>query len=373
MLIGVPKEVKVHEYRVGLLPGSVRELIAHGHRVMVENGAGSGAGFSDADYLAAGATLHSNVADIYAQATLIVKVKEPQPGERAMLRAGQILFTYLHLAADKQQTLDLLRSGATCIAYETIGSAGGGLPLLAPMSAVAGRLSVQAGAACLEKISGGRGVLLGGVPGVMPAQVVILGAGVVGSHAATIAAGMGAQVTVLDRNLDALHRIQQQFGSRLQTMYSTTEAIATAVRNADLLIGGILIPGAAAPKLVTREMVKSMPDGAAIVDVAIDQGGCCQTSRPTTHADPVYIDEGVVHYCVTNMPGAVPRTSSFALNNATLPFVLRLANSGVKAALADDAYFRSGLNICAGELANFAVGEALGIAAVAPEKALQAL
>lgn len=373
MLIGVPKEIKVHEYRVGLLPGSVRELVVHGHQVVVESGAGTGAGFSDADYLAAGATLRDSASEIYALAEMIVKVKEPQTAERSLLRSGQILFTYLHLAADKAQTLDLLGSGAICIAYETIGSPGGGLPLLAPMSAVAGRLSVQAGAASLEKINGGRGVLLGGVPGVMPARVVILGAGVVGSHAATIAAGMGAQVTVLDRNLDALHRIQQQFGSRLQTVYSTTEAIFAAVKDADLLIGGVLIPGAAAPKLVTREMVKSMPEGAAIVDVAIDQGGCCETSRPTTHANPIFVDERVVHYCVTNMPGAVPRTSSFALNNATLPYVLRLASSGVKSALAADAHFLQGLNICSGELTNSAVGDALGIAAIAPELALRNL
>lgn len=373
MQIGVPKEIKVHEYRVGLLPGSVRELVAHGHQVAVQSGAGLGAGFGDDDYLAAGADILPDAAAVFASAELIVKVKEPQAGERAMLRPGQILFTYLHLAADRVQTDELLRSGATCIAYETISSPGGGLPLLAPMSAVAGRLSVQAGASCLEKINGGRGVLLGGVPGVMPARVVILGAGVVGSHAATIAAGMGAQVTVLDRNLDALHRIQQLFGSRLQTVYSTTDAIHAAVRDADLLIGGILIPGAAAPKLVSREMVGSMPRGAAIVDVAIDQGGCCETSRPTTHADPTYVDEGVVHYCVTNMPGAVPRTSSFALNNATLPYVLKLAQQGVKEALTADPYFLQGLNICAGKLVNLAVGNALAIPAIEPAAALPLL
>lgn len=370
MLLGVPKEIKVHEYRVGLLPGSVNELIAHGHRVLVQSGAGQGAGFSDDDYLAVGAEIVADAATVFAQAEMIVKVKEPLAVERALLRPGQLVFTYLHLAADLQQTQDLLASGAICIAYETIGSAGGGLPLLAPMSAVAGRLSVQAGATCLEKSRGGRGVLLGGVPGVMPAQVVILGAGVVGSHAATIAVGMGARVTVLDRNLDALHRIQSQFGGRLQTMYSTRDAIANAVQGADLLIGGVLVPGAAAPKLVSREMVVAMPAGAAIVDVAIDQGGCCETSRATTHADPIYLDEGVVHYCVTNMPGAVPRTSSFALNNATLPYVLRIANQGFKAALGADPYFLSGLNICAGKLTNAAVAAALGMSAIAPDVAL---
>lgn len=373
MLIGVPKEIKVHEYRVGLLPGSVRELTTQGHAVLVEAGAGVGAGCSDEDYLAAGAEIVADAASVFARAQMIVKVKEPQAAERAMLRPGQILFTYLHLAADRAQTEALLASGAICIAYETISSAGGGLPLLAPMSAVAGRLSVQAGARCLEKVSGGRGVLLGGVPGVMPAQVVILGAGVVGSHAATIAVGMGARVTVLDRNLDALHRIQSQFGGRLQTVYSTRDAIASAVREADLLIGGVLVPGAAAPKLLSREMVASMPPGAAIVDVAIDQGGCCETSRPTTHADPIYVAEGVVHYCVTNMPGAVPRTSSFALNNATLPYVLRLASGGVRAALESDRYFLSGLNICAGLLSNAAVGAALDIPVTAPEQVLTAI
>ena len=373
MLIGVPKEIKVHEYRVGLLPGSVRELTTQGHAVLVEAGAGVGAGCGDEDYLAAGAEIVADAVSVFARAQMIVKVKEPQAAERAMLRPGQILFTYLHLAADKTQTEELLASGAICIAYETIGSAGGGLPLLAPMSAVAGRLSVQAGARCLEKVSVGRGVLLGGVPGVMPAQVVILGAGVVGSHAATIAVGMGARVTVLDRNLDALHRIQNQFGGRLQTVYSTRDAIASAVRDADLLIGGVLVPGAAAPKLLSREMVASMPSGAAIVDVAIDQGGCCDTSRATTHADPIYVDEGVVHYCVTNMPGAVPRTSSFALNNATLPYVLRLAGGGVKAALWSDPYFLSGLNICAGQLTNVAVGVALDIQVAAPELAVAAI
>lgn len=366
MKIGVPQEVKIHEYRVGLLPSSVRELVSHGHQVVVQVGAGIGAGFADDDYLRAGAEVVPDAAMVFGEAELIVKVKEPQPSEVPMLRTGQILFTYLHLAADRALTDALLLSGVHAVAYETVTSAGGGLPLLAPMSAVAGRLAVQAGAACLEKQRGGRGVLLGGVPGVMPAQVVILGAGVVGSHAATIAAGMGAQVTVLDRNLDALHRLQQVFGGRVQTVYSTADAIDKAAQGADLLIGSVLIPGAAAPKLVSREAVRAMPEGAALVDVAIDQGGCCATSRPTTHASPTYVDEGVVHYCVTNMPGAVPRTASFALNNATLPYVLQLAAQGV-GALRRNGDLRAGLNVSQGRLTHSAVAAAFNLPCTAAD------
>src|SRR5216683_3113045 len=340
MLIGVPKEVKSHEYRVGLVPASVRELIHHGHKVVVESGAGAGIGFDDAAYENAGAEILTRAADVFAAAELIVKVKEPQPAEVSALREDQILFTYLHLAADKAQTEGLIRSGATCIAYETVTDARGGLPLLAPMSEVAGRMSVQVGAHCLEKEQGGKGVLLGGVPGVKAAKVVIIGGGVSGTNAARMAMGMEAYVTVIDKSLHRLYELDLQFGSQLHTLFSTVENIENEVLEADLVIGAVLVPGAAAPKLVTRDMVKRMKSGSVIVDIAIDQGGCFETSRPTTHRDPTYVEEGVVHYCVTNMPGAVARTSTFALNNATLPFVLDLADKGWRRALAEDPHLR---------------------------------
>ncbi len=336
MLIGVPKEIKDHEYRVGLTPASVRELVAAGHAVLVEPGAGVAVGAADADYVRAGAECVAGADEIYARAELIVKVKEPQSAERARLRPGQVLFSYLHLAADAVQCRELVASGAVCIAYETVTQPGGGLPLLAPMSEVAGRLSVQAAAHHLERAQGGRGILLGGVPGVAPAKVVVLGAGVVGSNAARMAVAAGAQVVVVDRSVDALRRIEQLLGARVVTVYSSRDAVEEQVLSADVVVGGVLIPGAAAPKLVTRELVSRMKPGSVLVDVAIDQGGCFETSRPTTHASPTYVVDGVVHYCVTNMPGAVPRTSTDALNHATLPFVLALANKGWKQALRDD-------------------------------------
>lgn len=350
MLIGIPKEIKNHEYRVGLVPASVRELIAHGHQVIVEHDAGAGIGVADHAYAAVGAKVVQNAEEIFSRAEMIVKVKEPQAVERKRLRPGQILFTYLHLAPDPEQTSDLVDSGAVCIAYETVTSPTGGLPLLAPMSEVAGRMSVQAGAHSLEKTHGGMGVLLGGVPGVPPAKIVILGAGVVGSNAAQIAIGTGAQVVVIDRNLDALRRIDRLLGARVMTVFSNRDNIENHVLSADLVIGGVLIPGAAAPKLVTAEMVRGMKAGAVIVDVAIDQGGCFETSHATTHADPTYIVDNVVHYCVANMPGGVPHTSTFALNNATLPYVLALADKGYKKALQDDAHLRAGLNVHAGKV-----------------------
>src|SRR3990167_4218494 len=348
MLIGVPKEIKNHEYRVGMVPGSVRELVLQGHNVIVEHNAGIGIGFTDADYEAAGAKVLATADEVFAKADMIVKVKEPQAVERARLREGQILFTYLHLAPDLEQTQDLIKSKATCIAYETVTSASGGLPLLAPMSEVAGRMSIQAGATALQKANGGRGILLGGVPGVEHGKVVILGGGVVGANAALMAVGLGAQVIVLDRNVDVLRRLVAQFGTRIETVFSSADAVERHVLDADLVIGGVLIPGAAAPKLVTADMVKRMKPGSAAVDVAIDQGGCFETSHATTHADPTYIVDDVVHYCVANMPGAVPRTSTFALNNATLPFIIELANKGAKKALADNAHLRNGLNVHAG-------------------------
>lgn len=359
MLIGVPKEIKNHEYRVGMTPASVRELIEHGHSVIVETQAGAGIGLSDDDYRQAGATLLSSATEVFARADMIVKVKEPQAVERAMLRADQILFTYLHLAPDAAQTADLVKSKAICIAYETISDAKGGLPLLAPMSEVAGRMSVQAGASALEKSSQGCGVLLGGVPGVSPAKVVIIGGGVVGSSAAQIAIGMGADVTLLDRNIDVLRRIDVQFSGRVKTRYSTTDALEHEVLQADLVIGGVLIAGAAAPKLVTAAMIKQMKPGSVIVDVAIDQGGCFETSKPTTHADPTYIVDDVIHYCVANMPGAVPKTSTYALNNATLPFILQLADKGYIKALIDNEHFLKGLNVCQGHVTNASVAQAL--------------
>ncbi len=370
MRIGVPKEIKVHEYRVGLVPSSVRELVLHGHTVMVETGAGLGAGLSDDDYVRAGATIAATAEEVFSSAEMIVKVKEPLAVERARLRPGQILFTYLHLAPDPDQTRDLMASGATCIAYETVTAADGTLPLLTPMSEVAGRMSVQVGAACLEKAHGGRGVLLGGVPGVPPGDVVILGGGVAGSNAALIALGMGATTTIVDRSPVALRRAADRFGTEIRTVFSTRDAIDRLVTNADLVIGTVLVPGAAAPKLVTRDLVKRMKPGAVIVDVAIDQGGCCETSRATTHAEPTYVVDGIVHYCVANMPGAVSRTSTFALNNVTLPFTLALADKGWKQALADDAHLRNGLNVSGGRVTHPAVAAALGQTFTAPEAAM---
>lgn len=361
MFVGVPKEIKNHEYRVGLTPASVRELVAQGHKVFVEKAAGSGIGAGDEDYTAAGATILATAVEVFAKAEMIVKVKEPQAAERAMLRPDQLLFTYLHLAPDPEQAHDLLASGATCIAYETVTSPDGTLPLLAPMSEVAGRMSIQAGAHCLEKAVGGRGVLLSGVPGVEPGKVVILGGGIVGSNAALVAAGMGADVTVLDRSPVALRRLAAQFGTRIKTVHANSESIEAAVCCADLVVGAVLIPGAAAPKLVTRAMLPKMKPGSVIVDVAIDQGGCCETSEATTHDNPTYVVDGVVHYCVANMPGAVARTSTYALNAATLPFVLALANKGWKAAVSYDAHLRKGLNVSGGKLTCAEVATALNL------------
>jgi alanine dehydrogenase len=370
MRIGVPREIKVLENRVGLVPGSVREAVAHGHEVVVEHNAGQGIGMDDDAYRSAGARVVGTAGEVFDAAEMIVKVKEPQAGERKMLRHGQILFTYLHLAPDPEQAKDLVDSGAVCIAYETVTSASGGLPLLAPMSEVAGRMSIQAGAYYLEKPHGGLGVLLGGVPGVDPAKVVILGGGVVGSHAVDIALGMGADVWVLDRDTEVLRALWRQFGRPLNTVFSTRDAVDRHVAAADLVVGGVLIPGASAPKLVSGEVVKRMKHGSVIVDVAIDQGGCFETSRATTHADPVYVVDGVTHYCVANMPGAVPRTSTFALNNATLPFVLSLADKGWKQALGDDPHLRNGLNIAFGKVTCEPVAEALGYAWVSPDNLL---
>lgn len=358
MIIGVPKEIKNHEYRVGMVPSSVRELTLRGHAVFVEATAGSGIGFTDQDYIDAGATILGTAAEVFAKADMIVKVKEPQAVERAMLRHDQILFTYLHLAPDLPQTEELISSGAVCIAYETVTDDRGGLPLLAPMSEVAGRMSIQAGAMALEKSAGGRGMLLGGVPGVEPAKVVIIGGGMVGTNAAQMAVGMGADVVVLDRSIDALRRLNVQFGSSVKAVYSTADAIERHVLEADLVIGGVLIPGAAAPKLVTADMIKRMKAGAAIVDVAIDQGGCVETSHATTHQDPTYIVDDVVHYCVANMPGAVARTSTFALNNATLPYIIKLADKGYKAALLADKHLLNGLNVMHGKITCKEVAEA---------------
>jgi len=350
MRVGVPKEIKTFENRVGLVPGSVRELTHHGHDVLVETGAGAGSGFTDDAYKAAGARVMSSVEEVFASAELIVKVKEPQPVEVARLRPEHVLFTYLHLAADKRQAEGLMRSGATAIAYETVTDARGGLPLLAPMSEVAGRMSVHVGAHYLEKGQGGQGILLGGVPGVSAAKVVVLGGGVAGTNAARVAMGMEAYVTVIDRSLPRLYELDLQFGSQLHTLYSTVENIEREVAAADLVVGAVLIPGASAPKLVSREMVRAMKPGSVVVDIAIDQGGCFATSRPTTLAEPSYSDEGIIHYCVTNMPSAVARTSTFALNNATLPFVLALADNGWRAALAADAHLRAGLNVHGGRI-----------------------
>lgn len=360
MLIGLPREIKNNEFRVGLTPASVRELVTHGHQVLVQAGAGADIGLSDDQYLAAGATLAQDAAPIFATAEMIVKVKEPQPHECAMLRPGQILYAYLHLAPDPAQTAALVKSGAVCIAYETITGAGGGLPLLAPMSEVAGRMAVQAGAAHLEKSKGGMGVLLGGVPGVPAAHVVILGAGVVGSNALQVAVGMGARVSALDKNVDRLRQLDLIFGNRISTLYSSAHSVEDAVLDADLVIGGVLIPGAAAPKLVTRSMVARMKPGAVVVDVAIDQGGCFETSHATTHAEPTFVVDGVVHYCVTNMPGAVARTSTFALNNATIGHALALADKGWRQALRDNPHLKNGLNVAHGQVTCEAVASALG-------------
>ena len=360
MKIGVPREVKVHEHRVGLTPSSVRELSALGHEVFVERGAGAGIGATEAVYEKAGARILASAGEVFAAAEMIVKVKEPQPAEIARLRPGQVLFTYLHLAPDPEQCQGLLASGAVCIAYETVTQAGGGLPLLAPMSEVAGRMAVQAGAHSLEKAHGGMGVLLGGVAGVAPAKIVILGAGVVGSNSAQIAVGTGAQVVVIDRSIDALRRIDRLLGARAMTVFSNFDNIEQHVRSADMVIGGVLIPGAAAPKLVSRQLVSEMKPGAVVVDVAIDQGGCFETAHATTHADPTYVVDGVVHYCVANMPGAVPRTSTYALNNATLPFTLQLAEKGWKGALQANPHLKAGLNVCAGKVTYREVAEALG-------------
>ncbi|HMA14600.1 MAG TPA: alanine dehydrogenase [Kiloniellaceae bacterium] len=370
MLVGVPKEIKNHEYRVGLVPASVRELVHHGHKVMVETKAGEGIGCTDDDYRAAGAEIAGNAADVFAKAEMIVKVKEPQESEVARLREGQILFTYLHLAPDLPQTKGLMKAGCIAIAYETVTNARGGLPLLAPMSEVAGRMSVQVGAHCLEKNQGGSGMLLGGVPGVAAARVVIIGGGVSGTNAARMAMGMEAHVTVIDRSLERLYELDLQFGAKLNTIYSTVDAIERHVVGADLVIGAVLVPGAAAPKLVTREMVRQMRPGSALVDIAIDQGGCFETSRGTTHADPTYVEEGCVHYCVTNMPGAVARTSTFALNNATLPFTLALADKGHRRALAEDVHLKNGLNVAGGKLTYKAVADAHGLAFTPAEEAL---
>jgi alanine dehydrogenase len=370
VLIGVPKEVKNHEYRVGLVPSSVRELIHHGHSVMIETTAGSGVGLSDDDYRNVGARIVDSAREIFETAEMVVKVKEPLPGEYAQLREGQLLFTYLHLAPDEAQTKGLVESGCVAVAYETVTSARGGLPLLTPMSEVAGRMSVQVGAHCLEKEQGGSGILLSGVPGVAAGRVVIIGGGVSGTNAARMAMGMEAHVTVIDRSLQRLNELDMQFGPTLNTIYSTVDAIESHVAGADVVIGAVLVPGAAAPKLVTRAMLKAMRPGSVVVDIAIDQGGCFETSRGTTHDNPTYVEENVVHYCVTNMPGAVARTSTFALNNATLPFALALANKGYKRALAEDPHLMAGLNVAMGKVTYKAVAEAHGMNYVAPQEAL---
>jgi alanine dehydrogenase len=362
MRVGVPKEIKVHEYRVGLVPAAVRELVESGHEVLVQTGAAAGIGFADADYQRVGAKIAASAEEVFERADLIVKVKEPQPQECARLRAGQVLYTYLHLAADKAQAEALQQSGATCIAYETVTAPDGSLPLLTPMSEVAGRMSVQVGAYCLQKANGGRGILLGGVPGVAPAKVVVLGGGVAGTNAVEMAVGLRADVTVVDRSVKRLRELSSIFGPSLRTEYSTQEHVDALVIDADLVIGAVLIAGAAAPKLVTRDMVRRMKAGAVLVDISIDQGGCFETSRPTTHAEPTYVVDDVIHYCVTNMPGAVPRTSTFALNNATLPFARRLADHGWKAALKADPHLANGLNVHAGHITNEAVAHDLGLA-----------
>lgn len=373
MLIGVPKEIKNHEYRIGLSPAAVREYIAHGHSVMVENNGGAAIGFTNEDYIQAGATIVDKAEDIFAKAEMIVKVKEPQPNECKMLREGQILYTYLHLAPDPNQTKLLAEAGVTAIAYETVTDTRGGLPLLAPMSEVAGRMSIQAGAHHLEKAHGGSGTLLGGVPGVAPAEVLILGGGVVGINAAKMAIGMGAEVTILDRSLPRLRELDDIFGGRVKTIYSTVDAIDHYSKTADLVIGAVLIPGAAAPKLLTRDHLKNMKPGSVVVDVAIDQGGCFETSKATTHQDPTYVIEDVVHYCVANMPGGVARTSTIALNNATLPYGIMLANKGLEA-MRNNKNLLDGLNMHKGKITYKAVhddlGEKLGLSYIDPLQAL---
>lgn len=359
MLIGVPKEIKNHEYRVGLVPSSVRELVKNGHQVCIQRGAGAGIGFTDYAYEQVGASIFDSAEEIFQRADMIVKVKEPQHKECRMLRENQVLFTYLHLAPDPEQARLLKESGCSAIAYETVTNKNGGLPLLSPMSEIAGRMSIQAGAYGLEIRNGGSGVLLGGVPGVAPAKVVVLGGGMAGTNAARVAMGMGAQVVVIDRSQERLYQLDLQFGSGLTTIYSTTDAIEEHVANADLVIGAVLVPGASAPKLVSRSMISHMRKGSVVVDISIDQGGCFETSKPTTHEHPTYVEEGVVHYCVTNMPGAVARTSTFALNNATLPFVIALANKGYKTALQHDIHLMNGLNVSQGKLTHQAVASAL--------------
>jgi alanine dehydrogenase len=371
MRVGCPKEIKNHEYRVGLTPASVREYVAHGHEVLVETNAGAGIGASDADYIAAGATIATTAAEVFQKSDMIVKVKEPQPSEWVQLREGQLLYTYLHLAPDPEQTKGLIASGVTAIAYETVTDDRGGLPLLAPMSEVAGRLSIQAGAFSLQKANGGRGVLLGGVPGVLPGKVVVIGGGVVGLHAARMAIGLGADVTILDRSLPRLRQLDDIFNGHVHTRFSSIDALESEVFSADLVIGAVLIPGAAAPKLVTKKMLGGMKKGAVIVDVAIDQGGCFETSHATTHSDPTYEVDGIIHYCVANMPGAVPVTSAHALNNATIQHGLALADKGIKAILAD-RHLRNGLNVHKGKITNQAVAEALGLEMHAPEAVLAA-
>lgn len=372
MKIGCPTEIKPQEFRVGLTPNAAREAVEHGHDVIVQTGAGMGAGFTDTDYTDAGARMADTAKEIFASADMIVKVKEPQAGERAMLREGQLLFTYLHLAPDPEQTQDLLASRATCIAYETVTDDRGGLPLLAPMSEVAGRLAPQVGAWTLQKANGGRGVLMGGVPGVGPARVVVIGGGVVGTHAARIAAGMGADVTVLDRSLPRLRYLDDAFGGIFRTGYSSAGLLAEHLTLADMIIGAVLIPGAAAPKLVKRADFPTMKPGAVLVDVAIDQGGCFETSKATTHADPIYEVDGIMHYCVANMPGAVARTSTIALGNATMPFMLALADKGWKQACADDPHLLNGLNVHAGKLTFDAVGEAQGLEVTSSQSLIKA-
>lgn len=370
MIVGVPKEIKSQENRVGLVPGSVREVVRAGGRVLIQKNAGIGIGISDDGYRAAGAEVVDTADEIFARAELIIKVKEPQPEECKLLREGQTLFTYLHLAPDPEQTRLLIASGATAIAYETVTQEGGGLPLLTPMSQVAGRMSIQAGAHCLEMAQGGSGVLLGGVPGVSPGNVVVIGGGVVGTNAVRMAMGMEARVIVLDKSLSRLRELDFQFGSKLNTIYATTEAIEHYVMSADLVIGAVLVPGASAPQLVTRDMLKTMRPGSVVLDVAIDQGGCFETSRPTTHLEPTYVTEGVVHYCVANMPGAVPKTSTFALNNATLPFILNLVTKGITSALLSDPHLLNGLNVHRGMITYQAVASALGFEYTPADKAL---
>jgi alanine dehydrogenase len=370
MLIGVPKEIKNHEYRVGLTPAGVREFVTNGHEVIVEQNAGASIGFSNEQYVAAGANMIETAAEVFASAEMIIKVKEPQPVECEMLRPGQILYTYLHLAPDPKQTELLVKSGATCIAYETVTDARGGLPLLAPMSEVAGRMSIQAGAHHLEKAQGGLGTLLGGVPGVAPAKVLVIGGGVVGTQAARMAVGMGADVTILDRSLPRLRELDVEFGGTLRCVYSTMEAIEEYALEADLVIGAVLIPGAAAPKLLTRDIISRMKKGAVVVDVAIDQGGCFETSKATTHQEPTYVVDGVVHYCVANMPGGVARTSTMALTNATMPFAVAIANKGAAQAMLDDAHLLNGLNVHAGQITYKAVADVLGYDYVPAEQAL---